>query len=166
MEAWVSAWLERYGEQALWLVPLLAFAEASVGLGLFVSGVLLLTAATLLYTQGLAGLPEIIALAWAGALLGDHSGFLTGRHFGPRFHHLRLAQRYRQNLLKAEAMVQRHGAAAIFIGRFVPAIRSVVPVLVGISGFARLRYLLVDALACLLWALALAAIVAGLDSLW
>jgi membrane-associated protein len=159
-------WLESNRDQALWLVPLLAFAEAAVGLGLFVSGVLLVTAATILYTQGLVDLPQIIALAWAGALLGDHSGFLTGRHFGPRFHHLRLAQRYRQNLLKAEAMVQRHGAAAIFIGRFVPAIRSVVPVLVGISGFARLRYLLVDALACLLWALALAAIVAGLDTMW
>ncbi len=159
-------WLERHGDQALWLVPLLAFAEAAVGLGLFVSGVLLLSAATLLYAQGLAGLPEIVVLAWAGAMLGDHSGFLTGRHFGPRFHQLRLAQRYRQNLLKAEAMVQRHGAAAIFIGRFVPAIRSVVPVLVGISGFARLRYLLMDALACLLWALTLAALVAGLDSLW
>lgn len=166
MDVWLTGWLENYRDQALWLVPLLAFAEAAVGLGLFVSGVLLVTAATLLYTNGLADLPQIVALAWAGALLGDHSGFLTGRHLGPRFHHLRLTQRYRQNLLKAEAMVQRHGAAAIFFGRFVPAIRSVVPVLVGISGFARLRYLVVDALACLLWALALAAIVAGLDTLW
>jgi membrane-associated protein len=166
MDAWLMSWLERNGEQALWLVPLLAFAEACVGLGLFVSGVLLLSAATLLYAQSLAGLPEIIVLAWAGGMLGDHSGYLTGRAFGPRLHHLPLAQRFRKNLLKAETMVQRHGAAAIFIGRFVPAIRSVVPVLVGISGLARLRYTLLDALACLLWALTLAALVAGLDALW
>jgi membrane-associated protein len=62
--------------------------------------------------------------------------------------------------------VQRHGGAAIFIGRFVPAIRSLVPVLVGISGFGRLRFLLLDALACLLWALTLGAIVAGLGAFW
>jgi membrane-associated protein len=160
------AWLERNGEHALWLVLMLAFAEACVGLGLFVSGVLLLSAATLLYTQSLAELPQIIVLAWAGAMLGDHSGYLTGRAFGHSFHHLPLAQRYRKNLLKAEAMVQRHGAAAIFIGRFVPAIRSVVPVLVGVSGFARLRFALLDALACLLWSLTLAALVVGLDALW
>jgi membrane protein DedA with SNARE-associated domain len=41
-----------------------------------------------------------------------------------------------------------------------------VPVLVGISGFGRLRFLLLDALACLLWALTLGAIVAGLGAFW
>jgi len=166
MDTLIVEWLEQNRSYALWLVPLLAFAEACVGLGLFVSGVLLVTAATLIYSAEYATLLQIIPLAWAGALLGDHSGFLVGSHIGPRFHQLRVAQRYRQAMLKGEALVQRHGGAAIFIGRFVPAIRSLVPVLVGISGFPRLRFLLLDALACLLWALALGAIVAGLDAFW
>ena len=166
MDTVILEWLENNREYALWLVPLLAFGEACVGLGLFVSGFLLVTAATLLYTGEYATLVQIIPLAWAGALLGDHSGFLVGAQIGPRFHDLRLAQRYRQALLRSEALVQRHGGTAIFIGRFVPAIRSLVPVLVGISGFPRLRFLLLDALACLLWALALGAIVAGLGAFW
>jgi len=162
----ILEWLEQNRAYALWLVPVLAFAEACVGLGLFVSGVLLVSAATLLYTTGYATLLQIMPLAWAGALLGDHSGFLLGSVIGPRFHQWRVAQRYRQAVLRGEALVKRHGGAAIFIGRFVPAIRSLVPVLVGISGFARLRFLLLDAVACLLWALALGAIVAGLDAFW
>ena len=166
MDTVILEWLENNREYALWLVPLLAFGEACVGLGLFVSGFLLVTAATLLYTGEYATLAQIIPLAWAGALLGDHSGFLVGAQIGPRFHHLRLAQRYRQVLLRSEALVQRHGGTAILIGRFVPAIRSLVPVLVGISGFTRLRFLVLDALACLLWALALGAIVAGLGAFW
>lgn len=166
MDTVILEWLEQNRSIALWLVPLLAFAEACVGLGLFVSGVLLLSVATLLYTAGYATLLQIMPLAWAGAMLGDHSGFLLGSVIGPRFHHWRVAQRYRQALLRGEALVQKHGGAAIFIGRFVPAIRSVVPVLVGISGFARLRFLLLDALACFLWALALGALVAGLESFW
>lgn len=166
MDTLILEWLENNRDYALWLVPLLAFAEACVGLGLFVSGFLLVTAATLLYTAGYATLLQIIPLAWAGAIAGDHSGFLVGAQIGPRFQNFRLAQRYRQALLRSEALVQRHGGAAIFIGRFVPAIRSLVPVLVGISGFGRWRFLLLDALACLLWALALGAIVAGLGTFW
>ncbi len=166
MDTVILEWLENNRDYALWLVPLLAFGEACVGLGLFVSGFVLVTVATFLYTAEYATLVQIIPLAWAGALLGDHSGFLVGAQIGPRFHHLRFAQRYRQALLRSEALVQRHGGTAIFIGRFVPAIRSVVPVLVGISGLPRLRFLLLDALACLLWALMLGAIVAGLGSFW
>jgi membrane-associated protein len=52
---------------------------------------------------------------------------------------------------------------AVFIGRFVPAIRSLIPATMGISGFDGRRYLLLDALACALWSTALGAIVLGLD---
>ena len=51
MDAWLMQWLENNRDQALWLVPLLAFAEAAVGLGLFVSGVLLLLALLALFRQ-------------------------------------------------------------------------------------------------------------------
>lgn len=166
MDALILEWLERNREYALLLVPLLAFAEACIGIGLFVSGFILVAVATFLYTSEYATLAQMIPLAWAGALLGDHSGFLVGAHFGPRFHQLRITQRYQQVLRKGESLVLRHGAAAIFIGRFVPAIRSLVPALIGISGFARLRYFLLDALACLLWAVALALIVMGVETLW
>lgn len=166
MDTLILEWLERNREYALLLVPLIAFAEACIGIGLFVSGFILVAVATVLYSSDYATLSQIIPLAWAGAILGDHSGFLVGAHFGPRFHHLRLAQRYQKVLRKAESLVQRHGSAAIFIGRFVPAIRSLVPALIGISGFARLRYFLLDVLACLLWALTLGLIVVGVETLW
>jgi len=63
-------------------------------------------------------------------------------------------------------MIRRYGSAAIFIGRFMPAIRSVIPVMVGISGMKRLRYSLNDTLACLAWVLALAVLLTGIDELF
>ncbi|MGB1582085.1 MAG: DedA family protein, partial [Nevskiales bacterium] len=59
-----------------------------------------------------------------------------------------------------------YGPWAIFIGRFLPAIRSLVPAMLGISGFQRLRYSLLDMTACSLWALGLAAIVLGAHELF
>ncbi|MEH6556218.1 MAG: VTT domain-containing protein [Oceanicoccus sp.] len=128
-----------------------------------ISGVFLLLVATGIYTQELASIEIIVLLALLGAFLGDQAGFYAGRLIGPRFHHSRLAGRYRNSLDNAELMIRKHGSAVIFIGRFLPAIRSVIPAMLGISGFDRARYFLFDALACLLWSAALGAIVLGLD---
>jgi membrane-associated protein len=145
-------------------VPLFAFAEACIGIGLLVSGAFLLLVATTLYSTGIAPLAVMIPLAMIAAMLGDHTGFYAGRWLGPRLHGSRLSLRYRQRIHKAEAMVRRHGAWAIFIGRFIPAIRSLIPAALGISDFDRLRYSILDALACALWATALAGLVLALDA--
>lgn len=127
------------------------------------SGVFLVAVATAVFTNGWAAISLIVALALAGALLGDQAGFYAGRWLGPRFHHSSLARRHRDRISRAENLVRKYGAIAIFIGRFIPAIRSLIPAVLGLSGFDRLRYLVFDLLACLLWSLALGAIVLGLN---
>jgi len=156
-------WLTANQQYAIILVPVLAFAEAFVGIGLLISGVFLLLVATGIYTSALAPIETIVMLALFGAFLGDQAGFYLGRLLGPRFHHSRVAGRYQKSLDNAELMVRKHGSAVIFIGRFLPAIRSVIPAMLGLSGFDRIRYLLLDAVACLLWSAALGTIVLGLD---
>ena len=143
------------------LIPVVAFAEACVGIGLLVSGFILVAIATLLYNNEIATIAQMLPLAFAGAMLGDHAGFYTGHWVGPGFHHTKFAGKYQKALGRAEGIILRHGSAAIFIGRFIPAIRSLIPALLGISAFNRLRYTVLDGLACLLWATALGGIVIG-----
>ena len=64
---------------------------------------------------------------------------------------------------RAEQLTNRFGWGAIFFGRFIPALRSLVPFLVGINRFPKFRYFFLDALACGLWAIALGGIVFGLN---
>ena len=156
-------WLDNNRDYAVALVPLLAFAESCLGIGLFVSGAFLLLVSATLYNNGLASFEILLPLAFFGALLGDHAGYYGGRALGPKFHGFKLVKKYQTNVTRAEEMIRRYGSAAIFIGRFIPAIRSIIPAMVGISGAERLRYSLVDALACLTWVLALAAILTGID---
>lgn len=144
---------------------MLAFAEACVGVGLFVSGLFLFGVATVMVETQILSLWQITPLAFIGALLGDHAGYYVGLHFGPRFHQFRLAQRYHKQMERGERLIRRHGSSTIFIGRFIPAIRSLLPAMLGISGFARVRYSVLDTIACGLWALALAGLVAGTSGL-
>ncbi|MEX2332751.1 MAG: VTT domain-containing protein [Pseudohongiella sp.] len=110
---------------------------------------------SVLLANEIATLAQIVPLALGGALLGDHVGFYSGRWIGPRFHHFAFAQKHRAKLQKSELMIIKYGPYAIFIGRFIPAIRSLVPALLGISGFNARRYSLLDLAACLLWSVCL-----------
>ncbi len=138
---------------------MLAFAEACIGIGLFVSGLILFGICIALYSADILSLWQIAPFAFIGAVLGDHTGFYIGAHFGPRIHEFSLAKRYQLQLQKAEQLVLRFGAAAIFIGRFIPAIRSILPALLGVSGFSSTRYNLLDIFACALWATLLVVLV-------
>lgn len=147
-------------------MPLIAFLEAFVGIGLFVSGVILLSVCTILYLEQIATLQLILPLAFCGALLSDHCGYYIGRIMGPKFHHTQFAIKRARMLKKAEQSIVKYGVFAIFIGRFITPIRSIVPLLSGVSGMTRLKYTMYDVVACALWTMSLGLLVVGLDQLW
>lgn len=133
----------------------LACFEALVGVGLFISGALLLSVAIFLYTQQLISIEAILVLAFTGALIGDQSGYWLGRWIGPAFHTSKFAARYRRHIERTEALLRRYGWGAILIGRIIPAIRSIVPLVTGISGYNFLKYITFDLLAVGIWTLLL-----------
>lgn len=163
IDDFILSWFNTHKHQALWLVPLLAFLEACPGLGLFVSGVILLSVSTLLYTEQLATLSQIIPLAFVGACLADHLGFYLGRTLGPTVHQLPLLKNRATQLQKAEQFIRKYGAVAMVVGRLMTAIRSLVPMTLGASGVGRLAFSLADLLACTIWTAGLAALVLGLE---
>jgi membrane-associated protein len=146
IESAFSEWITNNRHLAPLVVSGLAFAESCVGIGIFVSGALLLIATTLLYHNGIVDLYQIGFLAFFGAIAGDQVGFWVGYRAGPGFHHTRLAKRYAKQLAKGESMVLRH---------YIPAIRSLVPALLGVAGYDRRKYVVLDILACGTWAVAL-----------
>lgn len=154
-------WASQHQHYALLLVPLFAFMETCVGIGLFISGIFLVIICSIFYANGWADIASMSVLAAIGSSLGDHVGYYFGRGVGSGIHHLRWVQRNQQKWQRGEEFVCRYGAWAIFLGRFIPTIRSLVPAMIGISGFPRLRYSMLDISACSLWALGLAGIVLG-----
>ena len=146
-------------------MPAIAFLEAFPGIGIFVSGAILLSVCTVLYTQGVATLEQMLPLAFLGATVADHSGYYLGRWIGPGFHHTGFAIKRKALFDRTEAMFLKHGETAIIIGRLMTAIRSVVPLLTGISGLSPARYTIYDLIACTIWTTGLGLLVIGLDGL-
>lgn len=147
-------------------MPLFAFLEAFVGIGVFISGAILLSVCTFLYVEQIATLQEMLPLAFLGAVLSDHSGYYIGRSIGPRFHQTSFAIKRHRQLKKAEQSITKYGVFAIFIGRFVTPIRSIVPLVTGVSGMERVKYSTFDIIACATWTICLGLLVVGLDKVW
>ncbi|MGJ8670305.1 MAG: DedA family protein [Oceanococcus sp.] len=161
MESFLIQWAQDNREFAIVVIPLLAFMETCIGIGLFVSSIFLVIVCSIFYSKGWASMESMAIMAMLGSSLGDHVGFYVGRAVGPGMHKLKIVQKNQSKWDKAEGLVRRFGSYAIFIGRFIPAIRSLIPAMLGISEFQRLRYTTLDLMACGVWALGLVAIVLG-----
>lgn len=125
--------------------------ETSVLIGLVVPGdTVVIVAGTAVASPWEA--TALILVVIVGALLGESIGFWLGRWLGPRIRFSRLGARLGEdNWTRAELYLRRRGGPAIFISRFLPVLHSLVPLTVGMSGFAYRRFLAWTAPACALW---------------
>jgi len=158
----ISGWLSAPPANLIYLVPTLAFFESCAGVGLFVSGVFLLSTTTLLYVTESASLTAIVMLGFSGALLGDHSGYLVGRLLGGRVWHITWLKNRKQTRARVQAQLERSAPMAICVGRLVPLLRSLTPIAAGVSGMSWRKYFAYDVLACAIWASGLSLILTNL----
>lgn len=96
----------------------------------------------------------VIAAAIAGAILGDNIGFAVGRRFG-----YRLMVRYgacvrltEPRIKLGQYLFQRHGAAVVFLGRFVAVLRALAALLAGANHMDWRRFLAANAAGAAVWA--------------
>ena len=136
-------------------------AVAIESAGVPVPGETALIAAAVLAERGHYPLVAVIAVAAAGAIVGDNVGYWLGRKGGRAL--LRktpIVRNYSERVLPpAERFFQRHGAKTVFIGRFVAILRVTAAWLAGISHMPWWRFLLWNAAGGIVWA-ALVAVVA------
>jgi membrane-associated protein len=148
----ITGWLSVPSPNLIYLVPALAFLESCAGIGLFISGVFLLSTTTLLYTAESASLTTILMLAFTGALLGDHSGYLVGRLLGERVWHMSWLKSREQTRSRVQTQLVKSAPLTICVGRFIPLLRSLTPIVAGVSGMSWRKFLACDVLACTIWA--------------
>lgn len=141
------------GPWAYLAVGLLAAAESSLGAGLVVPGETGMIVGGFVVSQGNADLPFMLVVAVAGAVLGDSIGYEIGRRLGPAIRRTRVGRAIGQERWEsAERYLVERGGKAIFFGRFVAVVRSVVPAMAGITRMPYRRFLFWNALGGVVWA--------------
>ncbi|HZP90959.1 MAG TPA: DedA family protein [Actinomycetota bacterium] len=135
------------------IVGAATFLENSVGAGVIVPGETLVILGGFYARIGNLGLAWVAFAAVLGAVLGDNLGYLIGRRFGRGFleRHGRKLLVTPERLGRADAYYRAHGGKTIFLGRFVPVVRSVGCIVAGVARMDWRRFFAYDLGGALLW---------------
>jgi membrane protein DedA with SNARE-associated domain len=138
-------------------LPLLFAFVMIESFGIPVPGETALIAFGVLAGEGHYTIESVIAVAAAGAIVGDNLGYwligrVGGRSLFRRWHWL---NQYSDRVLpRAESLMARHGGAAVFFGRFIAVLRYTVAWVAGLSHMPWWRFLFWNAAGGIVWATA------------
>jgi len=117
--------------------------------GTFLEGETPLLMASFLAHRGYLSLPVVALVGFAGAFAADQLSFYLGRSRGRGY----LVGRpvWQAKAERAHALLQRYGLRIVVGFRFVYGLRVATPFVVGMTGFAPLRFLLLNAVGGAVW---------------
>jgi membrane-associated protein len=151
----IEQWLDKGG---LALASLIIFAETGLLIGFFLPGDSLLFLAGFLSSKpkGLPHLPSIalvVAVLAIAAFVGNQVGYMIGRRFGPAVFDKPDSRWFSQrNVARTHAFFERHGTKALVLARFVPIVRTFVPVMAGVGKMEPRTFMFANAIGAVLWA--------------
>jgi membrane-associated protein len=86
------------------------------------------------------------------AILGDYTGYAKGRWLGPRLFNKEENRFFKRSyLIKSQKFYERFGVVAFIIARFLPVVRTLMPMLAGASGVKLKRFSIYNILGAFIW---------------
>lgn len=141
-------WAGYYG------MTFIIFAETGLLVGFFLPGDSLLVTAGLFASQpeyrlNVFVLGGILTLA---SIMGNAVGYWIGQMSGPRLFKREASLLFKPRYLKqAHEFYERHGGKTVVIARFMPIVRTFVPVVAGAAGMSYSRYTMYNVTGGVLW---------------
>jgi membrane-associated protein len=124
--------------------------------GFFLPGDSLLFTAGILAGQGLFKVWILMAILLTAAIVGVAVGYAVGAKWGRKLFDREDSRFFkRENLMKAEMFYEKHGGKTIILARFIPIIRTFVPVVAGIGRMSYPKLIVYNIIGGVVWVVGL-----------
>lgn len=138
------------------LVFIVLFLENAILPAFFLPGDSLLIVLGVLVAQGILNFFITLLILTVAVSLGSWVSYLQGKFLKDR----NILKRWLSCLpirsyQKASYMLNKHGLCALFVGRFVTFIRTILPTIAGVSGLNAIRFQLFNWISSFTWVLIL-----------
>ena len=130
------------------------FAETGLLVGFFLPGDSLIVTAGLLSAHPQFGLNVYVlgVLLTVAAIIGNTVGYAIGRATGPRLFTRDDSLLFKKkHLYRAHDFYQKHGGKTLVIARFMPIVRTFVPVVAGLANMPLKAYTAYNVLGAIAW---------------
>ncbi len=145
--------IEHFRFGGYWIAFFAALLETTIGIGLFLPGSTIILFLGALSARGYLDLGDLIWFAVMGAIIGDNINYYLGKRYGARWVEKGFWFLKTQHIEKARHFMENHGAKSIFLGRFIPSVKEVVPFLAGTLMMKKRTFFLWNVLGAIGWGL-------------
>jgi membrane-associated protein len=131
---------------------LAVFAETGLFVGIVLPGDSLLFTAGFLASQDYFNIWLLCILVFMASVLGDNTGYLIGHRLGRRLFTRPESRIFKPEYpLKGQEFLNKHGGRAILLGKFMPIVRTMIPMVAGASHMEYRKFLRFNLLGGLIW---------------
>jgi membrane-associated protein len=129
------------------------FAETGLLIGFFLPGdSLLVTAGLLAATKGLFNVYTLGLLLTVASVVGNTVGYAIGHAAGPRLFTKEDSLLFnKKHLYRAHEFYEKYGGMTVILARFMPIVRTFVPVVAGMAQMGYRRYTLFNLIGGIGW---------------
>lgn len=163
---WLAALVAGHPFLTALLIFVSASSEAIILVGAVIPGTtIILAVAALAGAAGGVGTTVLITTAAIlGAIAGDGISYWIGHRHGSRVSQVWPFRNRPELLERGEGYFSRHGGKSVFVARFLPGVRAVVPVAAGMAGMAAGRFYAANVSSAVVWGLSHVLPAAGLGT--
>ena len=128
------------------------FAETGLAVGFFLPGDSLLVVAGLFAAAGKLNIALILLAFFLGSVIGDNTGYWTGRIMGKRLFNRENSLIFKPSRVeKAHQFFEKYGAKTVILARFVPIVRTFAPLVIGAAEMPYPKFLTYSILGGAFW---------------
>jgi len=132
------------------------FAESGLLIGVILPGDTLLFASGLLASRGFLNITVLLVGSTLAAILGDSVGYWMGKKFGPRIFNREDSFFFKKAYVaRAESFFKKYGKNTIFLSRYVPIVRTIVPILAGVGNMPYKTFITYNIIGGITWCVSL-----------
>ena len=137
-------------------ITTIIFAESGLFFGFFLPGDSILFTAGVLASQGFLNISILLFCVWVAAVLGDSVGYWFGAHIGIKIFNKEKSFLFNKKYPeRAHEFYEKHGNQAIILARFIPAVRTFVPIMAGVGKMSYKKFISYNVIGGTLWTLGL-----------
>jgi membrane-associated protein len=137
-------------------ITFIIFAESGLFFGFFLPGDSILFTAGILASQGFSNIFLLTICMWLAAVLGDTVGYWFGARVGIKLFNKEKSFFFNKKYPeRAHEFYVKYGSKAIVLARFIPAVRTFVPIMAGVGKMPYRKFISYNIIGGTIWSVGL-----------